>query len=215
MQEGENMTYFPALLNIDYKKVVVVGGGNVATQKVRALLPTKAKIHIISPDLTAELASYVEEQSVIWHEKLFSAQDVDDAILVFATTNSEVINDLVEEATQHWQQFTRADMKGRVDFINPAVIRRGELILAVSTSGASPGYTRKLKAELEEQFDESYAQYITFLGHCRQQINAKLTDKTTKRNALQQTLRPEIFDWLQQGDVQQCEAFLQNLLNGE
>ncbi|WP_107839730.1 precorrin-2 dehydrogenase/sirohydrochlorin ferrochelatase family protein [Metasolibacillus meyeri] len=209
------MTYFPALLNIDYKKVVVVGGGNVAAQKVRALLPTKANIHIISPDLIAELASYVQEGRAIWHEKQFAPHDVDDAVLVFATTNSEAVNDAVEEATQHWQQFSRADMKGRVDFINPAVVRRGELILAVSTSGASPGYTRKLKAELEEQFDESYAQYIAFLKHCRQQINATLTDKAAKRKALQQTLRPEVFDWLQQGDVQQCEAFLQNLLNGE
>ncbi|WP_042475446.1 precorrin-2 dehydrogenase/sirohydrochlorin ferrochelatase family protein [Bacillus ndiopicus] len=207
------MAYFPALLNIDDKKVVVVGGGKVATQKVRALLPTKALIHIISPQLTEELLAYVQERRVIWHDKIFEAQDLDGALLIFAATDSEKVNDAVEEATQQWQQLSRADAKGRVDFINPAVIRRGDLLLAVSTSGASPGYTKKLKAELEEQFDDSYAQYIEFLKHCRKQILSNIEDASAKRYALKETLRSEVLEWLIAGDIARCEAFLQSLLN--
>ena len=208
------MNYFPAMLNMDFKKVVVVGGGKVATQKVKGLLPTKADIHIISPQITPELEAYTQKENVTWHEKVFEARDVDDAILIFATTNSESVNDAVEEATQHWQQLSRADAKGRVDFINPAVIRRGDLVITVSTSGTNPGYTKKLKADLAEQFDESYVQYIEFLKHCRHQILANVTDPVAKRNALQQSLRPELFDWLAQGDKKRCETFLQNLLDG-
>lgn len=208
------MNYFPAMLNIDYKKVVIVGGGKVATQKVNALLPTKADIHIISPQITPELEGYTLKENVTWHEKVFEARDVDDAILIFATTNSEEVNDAVEEATQHWQQLSRADAKGRVDFINPAVVRRGDLVISVSTSGTNPGYTRKLKADLAEQFDESYEQYVEFLKHCRTEILSAILDADAKRNALQQTLRPELFDWLSKGDKKRCEMFLQNLLDG-
>ncbi|KYG91782.1 siroheme synthase [[Bacillus] sp. KCTC 13219] len=207
------MAYFPALLNIDYKKVVIVGGGKVATQKVRALLPTKAIIHIISPNLTEELLTYAQNGYVRWHEKMFEANDLEDAVLIFAATDNERVNNAIEEATEQWQHLSRADAKGRVDFINPAVIRRGDLVLTVSTSGASPGLTKKLKVELEQQFDDSYAQYIEFLKHCRKQILSNIKDASAKRDALKETLRPEVLEWLTAGNKARCEAFLQSLLN--
>lgn len=213
MLKGERMAYFPALLNIENKKVVIVGGGKVATQKVRSLLPAKAHIYIISPKLTEELGAYVKAGHVIWHEKMFEPHDVNEAVLIFAATDSKVINEAVEAATAPWQHLSRVDAKGRNDFITPAVIRRGDLVLAISTSGASPGYTKKLKKELETQFDDSYAQYIEFLKHCRTQIIHHITEPTAKRYALKETLRPELFDWLAKGDIARCEAFLQNLLD--
>lgn len=127
------MNYFPLLMNIDYKKVVIVGGGHVARQKVEALLPTKALLTVISPAITETLQNYVNEGLLIWKEKAFEPADLDDAALVFAVTNDEEINNAVEEATQHWQLLSRADAKGRVDFINPAVVRRGDFVVTVST----------------------------------------------------------------------------------
>lgn len=201
------MNYFPLLMNLDYKKVIIVGGGHVARQKAEALLPTKAQVTVISPEVTEKLQQYIHEGLLTWKEKSFEPADLDDAALIFAVTNDEEVNNTVEEAAQHWQLLSRADAKGRVDFINPAVVRRGEFVLTVSTSGGSPGLTRKVKGELAEQYGEHYAQYVSFLKEARQRILEKFTGNE-KKQLLAELLDPQLLEWMEQGDKQKCEDWL-------
>ncbi|MGN7178309.1 siroheme synthase [Paenibacillus sp. FSL R5-0490] len=201
------MNYFPLLMNLDYKKVVIVGGGHVARQKAEALLPTKAQVSLISPTVTEKLQQYINKGLLTWKEKSFEPADLDDAALIFAVTNDEEVNNAVEEAAQHWQLLSRADAKGRVDFINPAVVRRGEFVLTVSTSGGSPGLTRKVKGELAEQYGEHYAQYVSFLKEARQRILEKFTGNE-KKQLLAELLDPQLLEWMEQGDKQKCEDWL-------
>lgn len=201
------MNYFPLLMNLDYKKVVIVGGGHVARQKAEALLPTKAQVSLISPTVTEKLQQYINKGLLTWKEKSFEPADLDDAALIFAVTNDEEVNNAVEEAAQHWQLLSRADAKGRVDFINPAVVRRGEFVLTVSTSGGSPGLTRKVKGELAEQYGEQYAQYVSFLKEARQRILEKVTGNE-KKQLLAELLDPQVLEWMEQGDKQKCEDWL-------
>ena len=208
------MNYFPLLMNVDYKKVVIVGGGHVARQKAEALLPTKAQVTVISPVVTEKLEQYIHEGLVTWKEKSFEPADLDDAALIFAVTNDEEVNNAVEEAAQHWQLLSRADAKGRIDFINPAVVRRGEFVLTVSTSGASPGLTRKVKSELAEQYGEHYAQYVSFLKEARQRILGKFTGDE-KKQLLAELLNPQVLEWMEHGDKQKCEAWLLKRLGEE
>lgn len=205
------MNYFPLLMNIDYKKVVIVGGGHVARQKVEALLPTKAQLVLISPTVTETLQHFIDEGLVTWKEKVFEPADLDDAALIFAVTNDKEVNNAVEEATQHWQLFSRADAKGRVDFINPAVVRRGDFIVTVSTSGASPGLTRRIKMDLAEQFGDHYAQYVSFLKEARQRILQVYTG-AEKTQILAELLDPQLLQWVEQNEKQKCEAWLQQRL---
>ncbi len=208
------MNYFPLMMNIDYKKVVIVGGGNVARQKVQALLPTKAMITVVSPEVVDSLQHYIAEGKVTWKQKQFEPVDLDDAVLIFAVTNETEVNDAVEEAAQHWQLLNRADAKGRMDFMNPAVVRRDELVLTVSTSGASPALTRKIKHDLAAQYDETYVAYIAFLKAARQQILEKFQGDE-KKAALDQLLDPKILQWVKQNEYEKCDAFLRQLIKGE
>lgn len=208
------MSYFPLMINIDYKKVVIVGGGNVARQKVEALLPTNAHITVVSPTVTDRLKTYIDEGRAVWKQKRFEPADLDDAALIFAATNDESVNDAVEEATQHWQLLNRADALGRMDFMNPAVVRRGDFVVTVSTTGASPALTRKVKRDLEGQYDESYAQYVAFLKKARLLI-LKNYEGDAKKAALAQLLEPEILDWIQQKNEEKCAQFLRQIEAGE
>lgn len=208
------MSYFPLMINIDYKKVVIVGGGNVARQKVEALLPTNAHITVVSPTVTDRLKIYITEGRAVWKQKRFEPADLDDAALIFAATNDESVNDAVEEATQHWQLLNRADALGRMDFMNPAVVRRGDFVVTVSTTGASPALTRKVKRNLEGQYDESYAQYVAFLKKARLLI-LKNYEGDAKKAALAQLLEPEILDWIQQKNEEKCAQFLRQIEAGE
>lgn len=208
------MNYFPLMLNIEFKKVVIVGGGHVARQKVEALLPTNAHIIVVSPIVTDELQKYIDEGRVVWKQKRFEPADLDDAALIFAVTNEEEVNDAVEEATQHWQLLNRADAVGRMDFINPAVVRRGDFVVTVSTSGASPALTRKVKADLQQQYDESYAEYVAFLKEARLLILNKY-EGHAKKEALAKLLEPQILQWIQQKNVEESTQFLRQIEAGE
>lgn len=208
------MNYFPLMVNIDFKKVVIVGGGHVARQKVEALLPTNAQITVVSPTVTDTLRTYINSGRAAWKQKLFEPADLDDAALIFAATNDEAVNDAVEEATQHWQLLNRADALGRMDFMNPAVVRRGDFVVTVSTTGASPALTRQVKADLEEQYDESYAEYVAFLKEARQLILKKY-EGDVKKAALAQLLEPKILDWIQQENKEKCAQFLRQIEAGE
>ncbi|MEK4385671.1 NAD(P)-dependent oxidoreductase [Solibacillus sp. FSL W7-1464] len=208
------MNYFPLMVNIDFKKVVIVGGGHVARQKVEALIPTNAQITVVSPTVMDKLKIYFDEGRAVWKQKLFEPADLDDAALIFAATNDEAVNDAVEEATQHWQLLNRADALGRMDFMNPAVVRRGDFVVTVSTTGASPALTRKVKADLEEQYDESYADYIAFLKKARLLI-LKNYEGDAKKTVLAQLLEPEILVWIQQKNKEKCAQFIRQIEAGE
>lgn len=209
------MSYYPICLNLDYKKVVIVGGGHVARQKLQSLLPTKAEILIISPAILPEIEDYIRQGVAVWHEKEFEASDLDGAALIFAVTNREEVNDAVEEATQHWQLLSRADAKGHVDFINPAVVRRGDFLLTVSTSGASPTLTRKVKEELAVAYDDAYEQYVAFLKQARLELMNKIENPSIRKQALQALVSSEILQWIRQGDMEKCQIYLQQLLQEE
>lgn len=207
--------YFPIHINIEYKTVVIVGGGHVATQKIASLLPAKANIVVVSPTLDESLLPLAELGQITWREKEFEARDLDDASLIIAATNDTSVNEAVQEAAQHWQLINRADAQAESDFITPATVRRGPLVLTVSTSGASPALARKIKADLEEQFDEVYDDYVCFLQQARLMIAAQFEKGPQRRNALQALLEPSLLEWTRNGEMERREAFLQQILMGE
>lgn len=207
--------YFPIHLNIEYKTVVIVGGGHVATQKVASLLPAMAKIVIVSPTLHEKLVPLAESGQITWREKTFEPRDLDDASLIIAATNETAVNDAVQEATQHWQLLNRADAQGTSDFITPATVRRGPLVLTVSTSGASPALARKIKKDLAQQFDDIYEEYVCFLQQARLMISATFEKGEKRSNALKALLEPSLLEWTRNGEIEKREAFLQQLLTGE
>ncbi len=98
-----------------------------------------------------------------------------------------------------------------MDFINPAVLRRGDFILTVSTSGASPRLTRQVKAELAEQYGEYYEQYVAFLRQARQQFLATFEGKV-KTQLLIDLLEPQLLEWIKDGRLDNCDQWLQQRL---
>lgn len=206
--------YFPINLNLDYKKVVIVGGGQVAVQKVQTLRETKAEIIVVSPELHETLQSLVDEKVFTWRAKRFEPKDVDDAILVIAATDQPDINEAVQQACQHWQLVNRVDDQQQSDFITPAIVRRGPLLLTVSTSGASPSLSRHVKKQLDEQFDDVYEDYVYFLQHARTVIMDQLAKGPQRRAALQALLAPEVLQWTREGNLDAREQFLQDVLGG-
>lgn len=160
----------PLFINLTGKKVVIVGGGKIAARKAIALEAEQADITFIAPDFCDEVIKISEEKGFIRiHRKVMSG-DFEQALLVILATNDRDMNRTLAQQLSSQQLVCVVDEAENGNVIFPAAIQRGHLQIAVTTNGASPKLTRKLKQELESQFDRSWETYLAFLSQCRHKI---------------------------------------------
>lgn len=148
---------YPVMLKMNGKKVVIVGGGQIALRKAKGFKGSGAEIIIISPTIHEELAqlSYIK-----WKQKEFEAEDLHGAHLIFATTNIKKLNEYVCQCATESQWFNDTSNSEYSNFITPAVVRRERFVISVSTSGASPILAKKIKKELEERYDDHIVEIL-------------------------------------------------------
>ena len=184
VKRKEMSTNYPIMLRLKGKKTVVVGGGKVAERKVKGLLGTGALVSVVSPELTDELLRLARDGDIIWLDRTFSKDDIQDAFLVFAATNDEGVNQFVRSVAKDHQLVMVADDPEGSDFHVPAQVQRGRLSITVSTGGASPILAGKIREQLEQQFDEQYSEYLDFLFSKRQWILKEIKDSSLKKKLL-------------------------------
>ncbi|MEH7253327.1 NAD(P)-binding protein [Neobacillus niacini] len=171
---------YPITLRLAGRKVVVVGGGKVAERKVSGLLGTNAMIVVISPDITDELNRLASNGMIEWQKKSFAKEDIEGALLIFSATNDHQLNQYIKTTTSDQQLVTIADDPEGSDFHVPSHIQRGRLSIAVSTGGASPTLAKKIREQLEQQFDDRFEDYLEFLYSARQRILQEVKDPSRK-----------------------------------
>jgi precorrin-2 dehydrogenase/sirohydrochlorin ferrochelatase len=172
------------MLRLEGKKVVVIGGGRVAERKVAGLLVTGSLITVISPQATDKLKGLAGSGLIEWLERSFSKEDIEGAFLIFAATNDNVLNQSIKMAASEQQLVNIADDPEGSNFHVPSHIQRGRLSIAVSTGGASPTLARKIREQLEHQFDDQFEEYLEFLFSARQRILKEVKDPSRKGKIL-------------------------------
>ncbi|MBI4167125.1 MAG: bifunctional precorrin-2 dehydrogenase/sirohydrochlorin ferrochelatase [Acidobacteria bacterium] len=153
------MRYYPIFLNLGGRRAVVVGGGKVAERKVRKLLRAGARVHVISPELTPGLKKPLRQRKISVTPRRYRAGDIrsmarkHSAILVFAATSDPVAQRAVQrDAAAIGALVNVADDPARCDFIVPASIMRGNMHVAISTSGTDPALAKWLRKSLGAEF---------------------------------------------------------------
>ncbi|WHY80052.1 NAD(P)-dependent oxidoreductase [Neobacillus sp. WH10] len=172
------------MLRLEGKLVVVVGGGRVAERKISGLLASGALVVVVSPETTGELQRLSSAGKIEWVQRPFLQEDLKGAFMIFATTNNTVLNKLVKDSAEPHQLVTVADDPDGSDFHLPSSFHRGRLTIAVSTGGASPTLARKIREELEQEFDETYKDYLEFLFMKRKWIIAEVANADLKSKLL-------------------------------
>jgi precorrin-2 dehydrogenase len=168
---------YPALLILDGQPCVVVGGGVIAARKVEALESAGARVRVIAPELTPELEALAERDRIDPVRRAYQPGDLEEAFLVIAATDDPQVNTRVwEEARERGQLINSVDDVPHCNFFVPAVVRRGDLTLAVSTNGKSPAMAGRIRRELEERYGEPYAPLLTLLGEMRALIADRIPD---------------------------------------
>jgi precorrin-2 dehydrogenase / sirohydrochlorin ferrochelatase len=160
----EDAVLYPIFLDLDGRRCVVVGGGEVASRKARKLLQVRAEVVVVSPKVRPELESVATEV----RRRPYRKGDLEGAFLVFAATDSREVNAAVtREARGRGIPVNVADEPSEGDFALPSVLRRGQLQVAVSTGGASPTLARRIRYELEDAFGYEWAGVVDELGRAR------------------------------------------------
>jgi siroheme synthase-like protein len=163
--------YYPILLNIQGKKCLVVGGGQVALRKAKTLLEHDANIEVVSPTFCLELNQLAKDKALKVHQRDYRTEDLKGAFIAIAATDNVKTNKRVSsEARRQGVLVNVVDNPKNSNFIVPSYLKRGDVIIAVSTSGKSPALARKIKSELDKNFKVEYEHLAVVADEVRSQL---------------------------------------------
>ena len=164
---------FPAFIKLENRPCLVVGAGAIATSKIASLLRAGAHITVVAPQAKAEVVKLAATKNIVWHQREFHTDDLRDIFLAIAATGSASVNREVFLAAQARGILTNAvDDPPHCDFYFPAVVRRGDLQIAISTAGESPSVAQRFRREIEASLDLSLGNWLRFVGSLRRHVLA-------------------------------------------
>ena len=176
---------FPMFVKLAGRQCLVVGAGKVGEPKIGGLIDTGARIRVVAIEASPAVREWARDGKVELELRPFSADDLDGVFLtVVATTSSRLNESIYREAQRRGMLCNVVDVPDCCDFFYPAVVRRGDLQIAISTAGQSPSLAQKLRQQLEKQFGDGYAAWVTELGETRKLILASDLDKERKLELL-------------------------------
>jgi precorrin-2 dehydrogenase / sirohydrochlorin ferrochelatase len=201
-------TYPICLINLSKRRVLVIGGGQVALRKVLGLLDADASLHLISPKITKELEELSQAGKLDWSQRNYRPGDLDGVFLVIAATDDPAVNQAVwEEAQQESCLINVVDDPARCNFILPALARRGDLTLAVSSGGNSPALSRRIREKLEDEYGPEFGHLTAILGDLRPDLLASYPPGEKRLQAALRLIDSELMDVLKQDGYAQARRF--------
>jgi precorrin-2 dehydrogenase len=183
--EKPGTSLFPLFLKLAGRRCLVVGAGSIAETKIRSLLESGADVQVVAPEAKPAVREWAHVGKLRWEERPFAAADLDGVFLVIAATALSNLNAIVfHEARKRNVLCNAVDDPENCDFYYPAVVRRGDLQIAISTAGHSPALAQHLRKQLEAQFVPEYAAWIEELGQARQELFGRDMDPEERRRLL-------------------------------
>ena len=193
--------YYPIFLNIQNKKCVVIGGGEVAWRKVCSLQEAGAKVTVVSPEFYPELEKLPGVERI---QRKYDESFLEGAAVVIASTNDEEVNKKI-----YYDAVKRGllvvDRPEFCSFIVPATIMRGDLCVSVSTGGSSPALARNIRESLENLFGKEYDEFTKLLSEMRKWALAEISDDKVRRDILQRIAGLDMLDIVKKSGVSEAK----------
>ncbi len=176
------MAYFPFFHELENKNITLIGGGNIALEKVERLIGLGAKIKVIAPEIKDEISNNSEITCII---KRYAPEDLSGAdFVISATGDKQVDNEVFERCRAYKIPVNVVDVKDKCDFIFPSVIRRKNLVIGVSSSGASPQVAISLRKGIENLIPENIEDILDFLEEIRPIVKSRISDPKVRHRIL-------------------------------
>lgn len=187
--------FFPMMIDLEDRSILIVGGGQVAYRKAKAMLEFGASITLVSPEFTEEFIA-LKEKSKSDNEieliyDVYDASYVINKFLVVAATSSRRVNkEVVRDCNIHQILVNNVDGREKSDFITPAIYKNDDLTISISTGGSFPYLSKRMRMDMEEKYSKYNAEYMKLLESIRYKIIDKYPDK--KRQIMDKVLKLDI-----------------------
>jgi len=204
------MNLYPIFLKLDNQSCAVFGGGLIAEHKVKTLLSYGAHVTVVSPDLSPGLFALWKNGKIVCHYRNYRPGEIKGYRLVISATNDRDVNrQIFEEAHREGILVNVVDNPPLCDFYVPSIVRRGDLQLAISTTGQAPALAREIRKILENLFNDSYDEAIKIAGHIREHLKQDIPDEKKRKQIIDEVVVPKILAGIQNGTMRQVKKELQ------
>ena len=183
--------FYPVNLNLDNMEIIIVGGGNVALRKCMNFLDFGKSVTVLAPDFDSrflEIGNKVDLINDIFREEYIDKFD----IVVAATDDKEVNEEIACICRKKSKLINVVDSRDLSDFTVSSYVKRGDLLIGISTGGKIPALSAKIRRELEEIYDETFAEYVDLLGELREKIIKNYEDKIERKEVLKALVKLDI-----------------------
>ncbi len=205
--------YYPLMLDLRGRNAIVIGGDSVAAGKAATLTASGALVHVLSSTYATEMRQLAEQQQVTLEYKAYQPGDLAGAFVVVAATNDQQLIEAIWSETQERGQLVNiVDVPQYCNFIVPSILRRGQLTIAVSTEGASPGLAKRIRHELEEHFPPTYGTYIQLASIVRKHLRTNGVSYQRRDDFFGDFFDSDVLAQIVSGNVEQAIATTEDLL---
>ncbi|HPP06288.1 MAG TPA: bifunctional precorrin-2 dehydrogenase/sirohydrochlorin ferrochelatase, partial [Syntrophorhabdaceae bacterium] len=181
--------YYPIFLDLKNRLCLVIGGGQVAERKVNILIKCGARVRVIAPSMTKRLLNLGEKGKIEILKRDYKKGDIKGAFIVFAATDNKNINQEIKKDAQALGVITNVvDDPEYCDFIVPSIVKKGPVIIAISTSGTLPMFARVFKEKVEQILTDEHIRYVKKIGRLRKIIQNEVADPK-KRNMIMDEIK--------------------------
>jgi precorrin-2 dehydrogenase/sirohydrochlorin ferrochelatase len=203
------MKYYPMFLRVAGRRCLVVGGGRVAEQKVTALVEAAAHVTVISPAVTPRIEALAATQAIARRARQYASGDVRGFFLAFAATDDEETQrQLAEDARAAGVLLNVADRPEMCDFIVPAVMEQGDLVIATSTGGASPALAKRIRRELQQSFGPEYAEALRLLQRLRERLAERVLSAAERRRIFTTLANSPLLEYVRRRQMRAIDQLL-------
>lgn len=203
------MRYYPVNLDIKDRKCLVVGGGDVGTRKVITLLECGAFVTVVSIDASEKLLKLAESGIIELKRRPYTGADLGGMFLVICATDNEQLNMQVGRDAEKMNMLCNiADRPEACNFILPALVKRGDLVIAVSTSGKSPAFAKKIRKDLEKQYGVEYADFLKLMGAIRKKLLSKSHEPEAHKPIFEKLINKDIVKLIKNNDADKIDSVL-------
>tara|TARA_R110001599_G_scaffold353866_1_gene600908 strand:- start:30340 stop:31734 length:1395 start_codon:yes stop_codon:yes gene_type:complete len=207
------MDFLPISFRVRDARVLLVGGGEIATRKARLLLKAGAKLAVVAPQVNEELQSLLRQTGGSWLQEKYSAATLDGAVLVVAATPLRDVNEQVfRDASARQLPVNVVDAPALCTFIFPSIVERTPLTIAISSGGNSPVLVRQLRRKIDAMLPAAYGRLALFAGRMRTAVKQAIPAEGPRRLFWEQAVDGRVGELVLAGKEQQAEAHLQQQL---
>lgn len=182
---------YPIFLKLDKVPILVIGGGNVALEKVQFLFKSSpnAEVSLVAPEIKSEILAYQGKYALKISQRKFIISDLDGFQMVIVATEDKLLNyQIWQEAKNRKIIVNVADTPNLCDFYLGSIVTKGDLKIAISTNGKSPTFAKRFREILEEALPEEIDELLDNLQQFRNSLTGDFETKVHKLNELTQTL---------------------------